>query len=120
MRQEVVSLKVGHGYRQPKPRTASLSFTPRAAVALLLTLSCVGTLVFDPPTIDAANSKGKKSKQDSVFKGLPIIELSEDEAIHHALNRLAYGPRPGDIERIRQMGLAKSTTALTWNTSNAG
>src|SRR5262249_9024135 len=32
---------------------------------------------------------------------------SEDEAILHALNRLAYGPRPGDIERVRQMGLAK-------------
>ena len=25
----------------------------------------------------------------------------------HALNRLAYGPRPGDVERIREMGLAK-------------
>ena len=25
----------------------------------------------------------------------------------HALNRLAYGPRPGDVERIRQMGLEK-------------
>ena len=25
----------------------------------------------------------------------------------HALNRLAYGPRPGDVERVRQMGLAK-------------
>jgi len=107
MRRELVSSEVGHGCRQSKPRTASLSFTPRAAVALLLTLSCAGTLVFDPPTIDAANSKGKKNKQDSVLKGLPIIELTEDEAIQHALNRLAYGPRPGDIERIRQMGLGK-------------
>jgi len=25
----------------------------------------------------------------------------------YALNRLAYGPRPGDVERVRQMGLAK-------------
>src|SRR6185437_1092180 len=24
----------------------------------------------------------------------------------HALNRLAYGPRPGDVERVRRMGLA--------------
>ena len=23
------------------------------------------------------------------------------------MNRLAYGPRPGDVERVRQMGLAK-------------
>jgi len=28
------------------------------------------------------------------------------EAIEHALNRLAYGPRPGDVERIQQVGLS--------------
>jgi len=49
----------------------------------------------------------KKPKQDPVLKGLPITELNADEAIHHALNRLAYGPRPGDVERVKQMGLAK-------------
>jgi uncharacterized protein (DUF1800 family) len=36
---------------------------------------------------------------------LPIKDLTEDEAITHALNRLGYGPRPGDVERIRRMGL---------------
>lgn len=42
------------------------------------------------------------------FRGkLPITELTEDEAILHALNRLAYGPRPGDVERIRKMGLER-------------
>ena len=51
--------------------------------------------------------KDKKAKQDPALKGLPITELSADEAILHALNRLAYGPRPGDVERVRQMGLAK-------------
>ena len=48
------------------------------------------------------------TKLDKKFKGkLPITELTEDEAILHAMNRLAYGPRPGDLERIRQMGLEK-------------
>jgi hypothetical protein len=42
-----------------------------------------------------------------VLKGLPVTELSPDEAILHALNRLSYGPRPGDVERVRQVGLAK-------------
>jgi uncharacterized protein (DUF1800 family) len=51
--------------------------------------------------------RDKKAKQDAALKGLPITELSADEAILHALNRLAYGPRPGDVERVRQMGLAK-------------
>ena len=41
------------------------------------------------------------------MKGLPITELTADEAIFHALNRLAYGPRPGDLDRIKQMGLAR-------------
>ena len=42
------------------------------------------------------------------FKGkLLIAELSEDEAILHALNRLAYGPTPGEIEQVRKMGLEK-------------
>ena len=36
---------------------------------------------------------------------LPITELTEDEAIVHALNRLGYGPQPGEVERIKQMGL---------------
>jgi uncharacterized protein (DUF1800 family) len=53
------------------------------------------------------HGKNKKSKQDPALKGLPITELSADEAILHALNRLAYGPRPGDVERLRQMGLVK-------------
>jgi uncharacterized protein (DUF1800 family) len=43
---------------------------------------------------------------DFAFKGkLPISELTQDEAILHALNRLGYGPRPGDLERIKIMGL---------------
>ncbi|MDE3137324.1 MAG: DUF1800 domain-containing protein [Acidobacteriota bacterium] len=42
------------------------------------------------------------------FKGkLPITELTADEAELHALNRLAFGPRPGDLERIKRMGLEK-------------
>jgi uncharacterized protein (DUF1800 family) len=37
---------------------------------------------------------------------LPQSPLTEDQRIIHVLNRLAYGPRPGDLERVRQMGLA--------------
>jgi uncharacterized protein (DUF1800 family) len=36
--------------------------------------------------------------------------LTEDEAITHALDRLGYGARPGDIERIRRTGLEKWIT----------
>src|SRR5208282_1191599 len=71
-------------------------------------LACVFALLIDLPGLAAsAHPKDKNPKQVPVLKGLPITELNADEAILHALNRLAYGPRPGDIERVRQMGLAK-------------
>ena len=33
--------------------------------------------------------------------------LSEDEKIVHVLNRLGFGPRPGDVERVRALGLSR-------------
>ena len=82
----------------------------RAFVASSLAFSlffapCLDAVVAAPPS-RAASDKNKK-QQDPVLKGLPISDLSADEAILHAFNRLAYGPRPGDVERVRQMGLAK-------------
>ena len=81
-------------------------YTPQAFLSTLLAFACVFTLLIDVPSLTAA-TKEKKKNQDSVLKGLPITELSTDEAILHTLNRLAYGPRPGDVERVRQTGLAK-------------
>jgi uncharacterized protein (DUF1800 family) len=78
--------------------------TLRALLASFLSLSTLFSLGIEIPAASAAE---KKPKQDPVLKGLPITELSADEAILHALNRLAYGPRPGDIDRIKQIGLAK-------------
>jgi uncharacterized protein (DUF1800 family) len=55
-----------------------------------------------------AQKGGQPAPLSKAFKGrLPISELSENEAILHALNRLAFGPRPGDVERIRRTGLEK-------------
>lgn len=91
------------GFRFPFPAMAA---TPKSFLALMISVACTISLGdFSPAT--ATPPKDKKPKQDPVLKGLPITELSADEAILHALNRLAYGPRPGDIERVRQMGLAK-------------
>ena len=33
--------------------------------------------------------------------------IGEDQKIVHALNRLAFGPRPGDVAAVRQMGLGR-------------
>jgi uncharacterized protein (DUF1800 family) len=73
------------------------------------------SILLAAPDAGAGNdSAGKASREsdsialDKKLKGnLPITELTADEATLHALNRLGYGPRPGDVERIRQMGLEK-------------
>src|SRR5437899_8233841 len=87
----------------------SISTAPKSFLALILSFACVLSVGADFPSAAAAPSPAgdKKHKQDAALKGLPITELSADEAMLHALNRLAYGPRPGDVERVRQMGLAK-------------
>src|SRR5712691_9163106 len=90
-------------------RIPAISITPKSFLAAILSFACVVSLGVDLPASAAipAAAKDKKTKQDPSLKGLPITELSPDEAILHALNRLAYGPRPGEVERVRQMGLAK-------------
>jgi uncharacterized protein (DUF1800 family) len=90
-------------------QSASISTAPRSFLAAILSVACVFSVGMDLPLLAAkpAAAKDKKTKQDPALKNLPITELNADEAILHALNRLAYGPRPGDLERVRQMGLAK-------------
>jgi uncharacterized protein (DUF1800 family) len=45
-------------------------------------------------------------RADGASAPIPRASLGEDERILHALNRLGFGPRPGDLERVRGMGLA--------------
>jgi uncharacterized protein (DUF1800 family) len=93
----------------------AVNASAKSFLSIVLSTACVFTLGIDLPaqaaetvtSPSALATKDKKPKQDPSLKGLPITELSPDEAILHALNRLAYGPRPGDIERVRQLGLAK-------------
>ncbi|HEV2342113.1 MAG TPA: DUF1800 domain-containing protein [Candidatus Acidoferrales bacterium] len=79
-----------------------------AGLVLLLAAIVPSVHAGDAGTGDAAKPNYNLPK--SFIGSLPITQLTEDEAISHALNRLAYGPRPGDVERIRQMGLEKWVT----------
>jgi uncharacterized protein (DUF1800 family) len=82
----------------PRPATSPFS-------AMHATNSFLAPVNFDSQAAPVAAPVASLSRQ---FKGaLPITELTEDEAIIHVLNRLAYGSRPGDIERVRKMGLEK-------------
>jgi len=95
--------------RPAAPFFPGIAATTRSFLATVLSFGLVFSLGFDVSAATAmpVDGKDKKAKPDKSLKGLPISELSPDEAILHALNRLAYGPRPGDVERVRQMGLAK-------------
>ncbi len=53
-----------------------------------------------------AAAKPKKPKPASDNK-LFQKKLSKDEQVLHALDRLTFGPRPGDIERVKHIGLKK-------------
>jgi uncharacterized protein (DUF1800 family) len=56
---------------------------------------------------DKKDSKGKPAESSKTLKGLPTDGLSEDEAVLQALNRLGFGPRPGDVKRVKEIGLQK-------------
>jgi len=56
---------------------------------------------------DKKDGKGKSPESSRALKGLPTEALTEDEAILQAFNRLGFGPRPGDLERVKEMGLQK-------------
>jgi uncharacterized protein (DUF1800 family) len=65
-------------------------------------------LTFAAPYLSAGKNKKDESAESSkAAKGLPIQDLTEDEAILQALNRLGFGPRPGDLQRLKEMGLQK-------------
>lgn len=103
--------------RRPTPSTsvADIFFRPLliplAGCFLLACLCAVRHAEAAPanPVNQKADSPGQTSAPlDPQFKGkLPITELTEDQAVLHALNRLGYGPRPGDLERVKQLGLEK-------------
>jgi len=60
----------------------------------------------EPYSVAPAASDSDHGGGNPNFAGkLPIRELNEQEAILHALNRLGFGPRPGQVEQIEKTGL---------------
>ena len=78
-----------NGYRLMK---TSSTFLAPALCGILLALPA------------AASGKTRKPADDAkLFQK----KLPKDEQILHALDRLTFGPRPGDIERVKRIGLKK-------------
>ena len=106
MREDLVLVSTKQASGACRLRISRISYSPEAFLALLLTISCTCTLVVDVPALAAASPATKKRAGPGA-EGPARYGAERDEAIQHALNRLAYGPRPGDVERVKQMGLAK-------------
>src|ERR1700681_2006540 len=64
------------------------------AVAVLLAL---------PMTALPKSPKPPKPADAKMFQK----KLGKDDQILHALDRLTFGPRPGDVERLKKLGLKK-------------
>lgn len=48
---------------------------------------------------------GNKKKQKQAV--IPQMQMDDRQRVIHALNRLTFGPRPGDVDRVMSMGLDK-------------
>src|SRR4051812_6404015 len=63
----------------------------------------VATLISVPLISTAATSKNSANQQLASFRQ----KLTKDQEILHALGRLTFGPRPGDVEQVKKIGLKK-------------
>jgi uncharacterized protein (DUF1800 family) len=78
-----------------------------AMIAMFLMAAATLSVPYLLASTDKKGNEDKSQESSRVKKGLPTDGLSDNEAILQALNRLGFGPRPGDIERVKEMGLQK-------------
>ena len=75
-------------------RQLGFSIVRRGAALLSIAALLSGTFAV------AASAQSAKSRSAQA-----ATRLSEDQRILHVLNRLGFGARPGDVERVKAMGL---------------
>jgi uncharacterized protein (DUF1800 family) len=72
-----------------------------SAIQRILVVFLVALLVL-PPGAPVAFAKKKKKPEPTAAAQSP---LTQDERALHALNRLTFGPRPGDVQAVEAEGL---------------
>ena len=58
-----------------------------------------------PIGLHAQSSGTKKNQAKSALIRADVRELPADQQIIHALNRMTFGPKPGDVLEVRAIGL---------------
>ncbi|MGI8745047.1 MAG: DUF1800 domain-containing protein [Bryobacteraceae bacterium] len=66
-------------------------------------VACVLAALLTVPSGIAAGKTSPEQQQAKQFRA----KLSKDDQIMHALDRLTFGPRPGDVALVHRMGLKK-------------
>jgi uncharacterized protein (DUF1800 family) len=75
--------------------------TRRVAPLVVLAAALAGAAVAQPP----APSTARVARAEVTRLRAAPREMTADQQRWHALTRLAFGPRPGDIERLRRIGV---------------
>lgn len=70
-----------------------------------LITACTGGAARSPDPSHAHAGSQDRSKPESQLV-VSTSPLSDRQQVLHTLNRLGYGPRPGEVARVQQMGLA--------------
>jgi uncharacterized protein (DUF1800 family) len=78
-----------------------------SAYKVMALVLCYGLSFPAPPAIAQDASTDRPQPQPAHREKYVSHELQGDERILQALNRFTFGPKPGDVEAVREMGLEK-------------
>src|SRR5216684_139291 len=73
-------------------------------------MSATRKLLFSAAILALCASAGWLMAGDNPSKSAsktPAVQMDENKKVLHALNRFTFGPRPGDVENVRAIGLDK-------------
>ncbi|MGH9755505.1 MAG: DUF1800 family protein [Blastocatellia bacterium] len=78
--------------------TPAATGNPPASPVALLKPDLPSEAFANERLIPLASTRGRRATDSTP-------QLSEDQKILHLLNRAGFGPRPGDVERVRRLGM---------------
>ena len=83
--------------KRENQRSLKLRVAAPRAGSSVLALAVAGSLALSAIMPVSADTKSKAA----------TAGFTSDQKIIHLLNRIGYGPRPGDVERVKKMGIDK-------------
>jgi uncharacterized protein (DUF1800 family) len=76
-----------------------------SGTAGLMLAGLIATACASSPSSPPRSATPSPERRPEPGLRLPASALGPDQRILHVLNRLGYGPRPGDVDRVRRMGV---------------